>query len=79
MCEPVQALELAHTCTGRDGRKGTVDMTFPPVEKLAKALGVLADGGVRVTLEQNETADTETPRSCWRDIRTEFFKPHALQ
>eukprot|EP01043_Picozoa_sp_COSAG02_P032014 COSAG02_NODE_2121_length_9774_cov_3.757003_4_plen_55_part_00 len=50
-------------------------MTFPPAEKLATALGVLTDGGVLVTLEQNETADTETPRSCWRDISAELLTP----
>jgi hypothetical protein len=40
-------------------------MIFPPAEKLAVALGVFTDGGVLTTLQQNETADTKTPPSCW--------------
>ena len=67
----VQAMEVAPTCAGQDGRKGTVGMAFPPMEQLATALGVFTNGGVLVAMRRmlnDSTTSSNTPLSCWQNI-----------
>ena len=77
MCGFAQALNIAETCKGRDGRKGTVGMRFPTVQELATILGIFTDGSVPMTVEQAQdgTDDTTTSSSCWNDITALVERP----